>query len=115
MRGNPQQIEVEEVEGDYAMFQYGDQANQRFESKARNENTSTLGKTLATETDDKLAWCTSKGWFVTLNKEEHRRFREACKLKPPHTWDPNYTQRTSEETASIGERKFRNKQHLFKS
>ena len=78
------------VEGDYAMFQHGDQAtyrkNQHLEAQALEEKVAELVRAVATESDEPLAWCRMGDWFVTLNKTEHDIFRQKNKLKKSHVW-----------------------------
>lgn len=83
-------IKTVHVEGDYAMFQHGDQAtyrmNQHFEAKALEKTVAELVLAVATESDEPLAWCKRGEWFVTLNKKEHDIFGEKNNIKKPHVW-----------------------------
>jgi|GEM_PF-5185161 len=88
--------------GAYAVIQHGDQAtyrtNQLLEARkdamtnesgnnARlGENKSTIVKAVGKESDEPLAWCVKGEWYVSMNKEEHKMFRELQSINKPNTW-----------------------------
>ncbi len=90
-------IKTVEVEGEYAMFQHGDQAtyrmNQHLEAQALQKEVAKLVPAVATESNEPLAWCRMGKWFVTLNKKEHEIFREKNNIKKPHVWSDKEDQR----------------------
>jgi hypothetical protein len=85
------------VEGDYAMFQHGDQAtyrmNQHLEAQELKTQVAKLVPAVATESEEPIAWCKMGQWFVTMNKLEHDVFRRVNKIKKPHTWSQKEDQR----------------------
>ena len=95
LEGNPKRVHVE---GDYAMFQHGDQAtyrmNQHLEAKALQSEVAQLVSAVATESNEPIAWCRMGEWFVTLEKHEHDVFRMVNNIKKPHTWSDKEDQRT---------------------
>ncbi|QLE45116.1 hypothetical protein FD723_32765 (plasmid) [Nostoc sp. C052] len=95
LQGDPKRVHVE---GEYAMFQHGDQAtyrmNQHLEAQEMESNVAQLVQAVATESDEPIAWCRMGKWFVTLDKYEHDVFRIMHGIKKPHTWNNSEDQRT---------------------
>ena len=95
LQGAPKRVHLE---GEYAMFQHGDQAtyrmNQHLEAREMESNVAQLVQAVATESDEPIAWCRMGKWFVTLDKYEHDVFRIMHGIKKPHTWNNSEDQRT---------------------
>ena len=95
LQGAPKRVHLE---GEYAMFQHGDQAtyrmNQHLEAQEMESSVAQLVQAVATESDEPIAWCKMGKWFVTLDKYEHDVFRNINHIKKPHTWNKSEDQRT---------------------
>ncbi len=112
LTGTPPRIKVE---GDYAMFQHGDQAtyrmNQHLEAMAkeakekakawkeenrrlRHRRKSSLVRQVALESNNSMAFCIRGEWFETNNQEEHQQLRYLFSLTPNSGWDTKEDQRT---------------------
>ena len=97
------------VDGQYAMFQHGDQATYRMnqileagkkeleaaiastdvsneEIAIREKNLAELVVAVATESDESLAWIRHGRVYVTRNKDEHELLRQEFNLTKPNTW-----------------------------
>lgn len=101
------------VNGEYAMFQHGDQATYRMnqilearkhqwekdkqEGRLSEEDLSvrvgielaTLVAPVATESDEPMAWVVNGEWYVTRNIDEHNLLRAEFGLTKPNTWQDN--------------------------
>lgn len=95
-------VHMDAASSQHAMFQHGDQATYRMNQhlEAREDEVegevAQLVRTVATESDEPIAWCRFGTWYVTLNLEEHQMFRDRFGLKKPHTWSETEDQRTEE-------------------